>query len=508
MNFVTNSIDKSITFILPSTDFGVKYISSASLTMINGRPALSWILQDLLKLTSDTIYLHTEDCDERIQGFVKAHCPPHSRIIFSAEACSSRDYILSVLQNIAETILCVRFERYDVLLSNVPFSSEDTIQYSRSFEIGRIEIQDPQQFISLLKTENFLNAVDLYFATKSEGKKKQVPDLNWIDFSSETGRAAARTKLIESRSFNQLRIHPLFPEITKMSSNVEKLQNEVFWYRELPSKFKTLAPQVLNFDGHGIRMEYYGYGTLTEKFLYADLSLGKWEKILRRLFGIVDAFSEEKFKADNRIFELFYCEKLQKRIEALRKIEYLSDITSAKEIIINSKKCDGLSKLHPVLVEAMSKIASSATGTICHGDMCFNNILYDLQTSIVKLIDPRGNIEGIPSVICDPRYDIAKLKHSFCGNYDGIVEGDFCVGRNKDNSYYLETAKDDSLIAREQLFKSLCIEFGYSHKEISIIEAYLFLTLIPLHTDSVEKMKAFFLLAILKLNKCFSEDSK
>ena len=70
-----------------------------------------------------------------------------------------------------------------------------------------------------------------------------------------------------------------------------------------------------------------------------------------------------------------------------------------------------------------------------HGDFCFSNILFDLGHQIVRVIDPRGRF-GQKGIYSDPRYDMAKLRHSIGGLYDFIVadlfdvqeqEGEFVV---------------------------------------------------------------------------------
>ena len=48
-----------------------------------------------------------------------------------------------------------------------------------------------------------------------------------------------------------------------------------------------------------------------------------------------------------------------------------------------------------------------------------SNILYDLNSGVFKLIDPRG-IWG-SSENGDIKYDIAKLRHSISGEYDYII---------------------------------------------------------------------------------------
>lgn len=347
----------------------------------------------------------------------------------------------------------------------------------------------------LLKKE-ILKAVGLCFhEIKGIEKKKYL----MIDNDSDFG--VAKSQLIESRSFNSLKIHPLFPEIVKSSTDKQKLEYEVFWYQGVPEQFRALTPRILKYDESGVRMEYYGYGTLTEKFLYDNLPLEEWEIVLRKLFRIVDLFSREKIESNQNTFRDFYLNKFSVRCERARELPELGELFGRKQIVVNGVKYRGLPKLISFIKRKLEEISETAVGSIGHGDLCFNNILYDRGSGVIKLIDPRGNIGGVPSIMCDSRYDIAKLKHSFCGNYDGVVEGEFFLDEN-DNGFDFYLSRSETVRDRELLFKQLCLEFGFCFETISFIEAYLFLTMIPLHKDSVRKMKAFFLISIVKFNQC------
>jgi len=55
-----------------------------------------------------------------------------------------------------------------------------------------------------------------------------------------------------------------------------------------------------------------------------------------------------------------------------------------------------------------------------HGDLCFCNILYDINSQAIKLLDPKGSFGKI-GIYGDIKYDIAKLKHYVHGKYDFII---------------------------------------------------------------------------------------
>lgn len=56
---------------------------------------------------------------------------------------------------------------------------------------------------------------------------------------------------------------------------------------------------------------------------------------------------------------------------------------------------------------------------IIHGDLNFTNII--INKSKIHFIDPKGSFGGAPSLFGDTRYDLAKLRQCYEGNYDLIA---------------------------------------------------------------------------------------
>ena len=134
-----------------------------------------------------------------------------------------------------------------------------------------------------------------------------------------------------------------------------------------------------------------------------------------------------------------------------------------------------------------------------HGDYCFSNILFDSSNYIFKLIDPRGRLDADATIYGDPRYDIAKLRHSVVGLYDFIVQGLFKLTENNSEFEYKILTTEDYRVL-EDIFDKYSIENGFDVQEIKFIEGLLFLSMIPLHKDNFDRQKVFYLKAIELLN--------
>lgn len=540
------------TFILAAgeTDYANKsqgLSSSRHLTLINGRPVISWVIMDVLKKTDDHITISVNATDHDLIRFCWSHYSKNPRLtLCKIESSTSIVHTLCLALQAQKAVLNEQPARIvlgDTYLINTPYGTDDAV-YVAEFEhcssswciaacsangyvqsyvnkqagftspkhlavVGRYEFSHAKDLLQATIKANLAGQTELsdvltLYATKHPLRAKPIANDNWVDFGHLEGMAKAKSKLVESRSFNRLSIHSLLPEITKTSSACLKLDNEVAWYKNLPQKFQSLTPRILHYGSNCITMEYYGYGTLAEKFLYANLSRTFWIDVLSRLFKLVALFSEEKVPAIALNPYGLYIEKTQERLKKLlHSSVFWEKLINSPKLIINNIKYSGMSSMFKQIEESCKKICDTFTPSIVHGDLCFNNILYDVSSGVIKYIDPRGSFgDSTPTIYGDARYDIAKLRHSFCGNYDSIVEGDYYISSHDEITFQLHLFKEGQE-ERENLFDDLCKKFEYDIKEIQFIEALLFFTMIPLHDDSHMKQLAFFLVAVKKFNEYF-----
>jgi hypothetical protein len=134
--------------------------------------------------------------------------------------------------------------------------------------------------------------------------------------------------------------------------------------------------------------------------------------------------------------------------------------------------------------------------SIMHGDFCGSNLLFNASDGSVKMIDPRGYYTANKNTIYgDKRYDIAKLAHSVVGAYDAIITGHVDVEFERSDGKL-----DLNLnIWQSKAFRELRTEFlerkfaGMNVREDGILEIMilLFLTMIPLHSDTPQRQRAF-----------------
>jgi dTDP-glucose pyrophosphorylase len=327
------------------------------------------------------------------------------------------------------------------------------------------------------------------------------PTKSWYDFGHIYYFNLARQKLLQSRYFNSLTIDPLRGTITKTSEKSEKLTDELNWYKALPEKLKMFCPRLEEVDDGKqvtITQEYYGYPNLAELYVFGDLALTVWKKALQRLMDIQSLFRKEQGSVQAYdVWEMYHVKTVH-RLEELSQQPGWRERLQQDTLSINGKSYKNYHQLEKPIEIALKKLRESVSGSIIHGDYCFSNILYDLNSQVVRLIDPRGSF-GKQKMYGDPRYDIAKLRHSISGLYDYIIADLFKV-EEKNTEYKFEVVEPEVYSLLVRYFDTLIQNYGYTPDEIRLIEGLLFISMVPLHRDSPNRQLAMYLTGIQILN--------
>ena len=158
------------------------------------------------------------------------------------------------------------------------------------------------------------------------------------------------------------------------------------------------------------------------------------------------------------------------------------------EISVNGKKYQSLESIMKLLeVEIPNMLYDVDEFHIIHGDLCFANIMIDTNLSFIKVIDPRGKF-GKFDIYGDVRYELAKLLHSVDGKYDFIIKDMFHVAYNVDDATitYSIIDRKRNFDLYELFVEVFAEEIAGDIKKIEFIEALLFLSMIPLHGESLQ----------------------
>lgn len=353
------------------------------------------------------------------------------------------------------------------------------------------------------------NISDVLAQYNKTHKIRVVPTKQWFDLGHKSGIISAQNHLFNSRSFNSLHADPVLGIMTKASPKKQKLHDEWMWCKNLPDKLQILCPRPIDFhqdkDLAYMTMELYGYPALSELFILGNLSVEEWKLILERLFLVHREIEQFSGKLDANDFIDLYKNKTWKRFdELLAQDKYWQKIWNMDELVINGKKYKNIRNIADQINHKIDKLVSNTRVTVMHGDYCFSNILFDTHSFICRLIDPRGRL-STQTIYGDPRYDIAKLRHSVVGLYDFVVHGMFKLTQSGNRFSFVTNAPTFHNELCEY-FDGLVRKFGYNNDEINLIEALLFASMIPLHSDDIKRQTAFYLKAVMKLNNLVTGD--
>lgn len=379
--------------------------------------------------------------------------------------------------------------------------------------IGTFGISDVPRFLQKLDL-SFEEKTDLFYqallAYNKEHKFHFIEAISWFDVGHNENYIKAQSS-VAARNFNYINIDESRGLLTKTSVNKKKLIDEIKWYLRLPKQLQYLLPRIydysIDFDNPYVTMEYYGYHTLHESLLYGDVSLARWKSIFKKLlFAIKDM---QTFKVSGRINDVkksirqMYVSKTIDRLEKLRYNESFK-IFFTEYPIINGKKHNNLNRIIEMLPKVVDDLLLEGAENyfnIIHGDLCFTNILVEDTYNFMRVIDARGAF-GDFDIYGDNRYELAKLLHTLEGNYDYIIEDLFYVSINKNNISYNVSGCDKDIL---NVFYDIFQEQINNIRDIRLIEATLFLSMIPLHSDSQTRQFAMLATGIELFDKVVEE---
>lgn len=385
-------------------------------------------------------------------------------------------------------------------LNTIKYKENNYFQEKSKIFVGLFGFSNVEMMHKMLKYESLKNNPILYNVIKKYSEKhpfKEFYSQNWSDVGHASEYQEAK-KMVKARYFNTIQLDNKRGMLLKKSENKDKFFGEINWYLKLPLEVQYLVPRIydfsLDYENMYINMEYYGYSTLHELFLWGDLSFATWEMIMQKiLFVFEELKSQEKVIAAQEfrlVTKKMYYIKTIDRLKLLQKDPQFESFFS-NNIFINGKEYYSIntyvSKLDELL--DMSGIYDGTKLQIVHGDYCASNILIDVPSSIIRLIDPRGDFGGY-DIYGDGLYDFAKLMHSFDGLYDFIIADQFYVG-NKHNHIEFDVFIQDkhreiSSFVMDKL--KAYDETGFYQSQL--IEAILFLSMIPLHNDFPKRQMA------------------
>lgn len=203
----------------------------------------------------------------------------------------------------------------------------------------------------------------------------------------------------------------------------------------------------------------------------------------------------KKWIGDNKLYESFYISKTENRKNKF--IDRFGKKYYTEKYNINGFDYDSLENILPNI--DLKILFNNPMYNLFHGDLQFDNIIYNIESNSFKYIDWResfgGSTEG-----GDIYYDLAKL-YGGCiipynlakdDNYIKYVEGVSIIDYNFNIPKELFQFKNE--------YEKWLIDKGYDLNRIKLMTAIVFLNMSPLHSKNFSKMLWF--KSIEMLSRC------
>ena len=506
----------------------------SGLIPVNGKPILFYILNQFYDKGIKDIYIGVDYRKEKLINVVDNYFSKklNLKYIHTKKEKGVGNSLLKLLQNIKNGPVCVNLadtfiKNYDIKLDDIIVS--DTFDYSRRWSY--IKVDDNlkiDKFINKKKVSygknNLYTIAGVYTFSEAEvfgefnefSDELEITDLlefyvsknnrltfqlsnEWMDFGHIDNYYSSKKRLIQSREFNELTYEDFLGTITKKSRNTEKLKKEIKWYKNLPKNLKVISPRIIKSSiGNDtyIQSEYYSYPPLSEIWLFSEVNEHVMQSMINKLFKILRLFQSYSKKVSIGDYESIYIDKTKQRLAAIKNND-IKSLLLAESIVINGEKYQSWNFIKDKIFHKIKDLYNIDHNCLIHGDFCLSNILYDLQSGLFKLIDPRGSFGQNENG--DIKYDIAKLRHSICGDYDYIMADLFVIEKKSKNELQFTIFDKNRKNIKNYFDYILSKEFDL--KQIKLIEGLLFLSMIPLHSDNAKRQLIMLARGIKLLNQ-------
>ena len=231
-------------------------------------------------------------------------------------------------------------------------------------------------------------------------------------------------------------------------------------------------------------MNFIKYKWIDGDTLYKIDSLKVFKKFLSFFDELIGQSNFKSIKKEN--ISKFYFEKTNSRIKLFTKkngVNYLEDSFS-----INGKICKPLNEYIQNL--KFDNFKKSKTYNLFHGDLQFDNIIYDLKNSKFSYIDWRDSFGGDTDG-GDIYYDFAKLYGGLIFNYFDLKSSDIINFEKGDSIVNFKIEISNNLNTFRDIYEKWLDEKGYDLDFVKFITAIIFLNMSPLHEGNFSKILWF-----------------
>jgi choline kinase/thiamine kinase-like enzyme/mannose-6-phosphate isomerase-like protein (cupin superfamily) len=357
------------------------------------------------------------------------------------------------------------------------FVNKSTEGYDNAF-IGLASIWDYDIFWSELEANMKNGEIVSAFENISKYPGFKAKHLKWLD----TGNLDDLNRTKEYFNDNPLSLYKVTDEITyKASKFIKFVPNKDLNKNksERAEALKDLIP-----SGFASTDNFISYDWEPGDTLYRYDSSYAYNKFLERLR--TNIIRSEKYHGDRELFDKFYGIKTRERLMAFLDrfgLEYFN-----KEYIINGKKYKSMDSI--ITQFDTDVFYDNPMYTLFHGDLQFDNIIWDSHSNKFTYIDWRESFGGSTKG-GDIYYDLAKLYGGTIIPYNMMKEEDAIELVEGSTAINYDYFVSEDLYEFREHYKDWLANNGYDLNKVKLITAIIFLNMSPLHDEKFGKMLWF-----------------
>lgn len=442
------------------------------------------------------IILKRQSMFSRIKQLVKGNCPGIKILNIKTldDFEKVRDLpIDSIFFHLLSNAAVYSAEELAVFFKKLSYAKETTVIRNNKTTFGAA-FCNRDKYLDFI--EEYKNKRNLSFV------KGDVVGLDlFIDLSNYNSLLSYISGGFDARFFNSLEGDKY--TVTKRSADKKKMKMEYDYYWILPEHMRSFMVMPYDYketaDYASYTMERMPMADIAIRWTHGAVNVAEFERIMDRIFYFFNARDKKEIEKEQylKLADGLYLDKVEQRIQKLKKLPQFKEIAMLIESGTDYQNIDQILDEYKALYEKLSANIKNRRkkyySVIGHGDVFFANMLYSSELDLLRLIDPKGAVKE-SELWTNPYYDIAKLSHSVCGNYDFFNTGMYDVSLAKDMHFELNVHFNNAPFV--EIFKEYLANNGLDYGEIRLYEASLFISMTPLHIDNPHKVFGFILNAI------------
>ncbi len=329
--------------------------------------------------------------------------------------------------------------------------------------IGIAGIKDFKSFWSNLEVSNkdFIREGE-FFGLKKMKNKFYAKNISWHDTGTKDQYLKLKIKFTRKRNIldkEKEKIWFVNKKVIKYFDNSKIIKKKI----KRSVILKKYVPNIENFTKN-----MYSYNEVSGAVLSHVCNVDIFNKLLVRIKDFHKIKSNNKKKS----FIYFYKHKTFDRVKQFYKRFNISD----NSLSINGVKTIKLSK---VLDSLDWNNISNGIPSNFHGDLHFDNILYNKNKKKFTFLDWREDFQGNVK-FGDVYYDLAKLMHGLIVSHDSVAREKYSVNWNKN---YINISINNKSIYKKfiKIYYSWLKKNNFDIKKIEIITGLIFLNIAALH---------------------------